>query len=220
MPDPREVLISVDGRAHGRRPPTQGTVSVIVSVDGPDREPAVEAALRTHGALAAELRSLAVVADSPLIRWSAENVVVTADRPWNRDGERLALVYRASASLSATFSDFGALGEWLARAVVLDGVNVGGVDWALDERAYAELVEEVRRGAVADAVAKARVYADALELDSVMPVELSEDPHAGAVPMRLASAMAVGSGDGGTVPTLEPADVDVEARVELRFRAR
>ncbi len=55
-----------------------------------------------------------------------------------------------------------------------DELTVGGIDWRLTDATRRRVQETAQRAAVADAVAKAQVYASALGLGTPVPVELAD----------------------------------------------
>ncbi|WP_090709093.1 SIMPL domain-containing protein [Mycetocola miduiensis] len=154
-----DVQISVHGEGHAQSPAERATVSLAVSFDGDDRRNVRD---RSAATLAVCIESIAVLHDpaaGPVVDWAADDVQVWAERPWNSEGAQLPLVYHSRAQLTATFSDVRRLSVWLEDAASQDGVNVGGITWAVTDLTRRELEARAQRDAVAHAVDKASVYA-------------------------------------------------------------
>src|SRR4051812_40146945 len=107
------TTITVAGEAELERAAELGTVTLGVSVEGADRQVAVDEASAIHGAIAAELVELQQSPGSAVTRWSSDGVTVASTRPWNQDGQQLPFVHTATAPISVTFDDAGRLSAWL-----------------------------------------------------------------------------------------------------------
>lgn len=216
-----EVIITVRGESETRVTAERATVHLAVRTDGADRPTAVEAAMRFAETLRASIT--ARHGSGTIAEWTSKRLSVTADRPWNSEGKRLAPVFSASISFTATFTDASELSVWVSEISAWDGVEVGVVDWHLTSATRARVEGEVAAAAVGVAVARARSYAQALGLTEVTPVEIADaglistGPEPQAKGMMRAMAMdAVGS-----APTMEyePDEIAVGATVEARFSA-
>src|SRR5690606_22154673 len=100
-----DVVISVRGLAHAEAPAEEATVSLSIVFDGDNRN---DVRNRSAAALALCVDSIAGLhdpAEGPVTEWSANDVQIWADRPWNSDGAQLPLVYHSRASVSVTFHD-------------------------------------------------------------------------------------------------------------------
>ncbi|WP_433474082.1 SIMPL domain-containing protein [Spirillospora sp. CA-142024] len=139
-----------------------------------------------------------------------------------REGDIRA--YRGTVWIKISVSDFGVLGELVARLGDLERTAVTGPDWEL--RRDSEVYGRAARQAAHEAVARARSYAEALGARLTGLVELSDeglgrDVDAGG-PVALA---AYGRGMGGAAAEepepidLEPETQIVRATVEARFTA-
>ncbi|WP_417563727.1 SIMPL domain-containing protein [Microbacterium sp.] len=216
-----EVTITVRGEHEVVRAPEEGVAHVTVSREGPERGPVVEAI----AALSAPIRDdLAARKDAGgPVEWTSGRAAVWAERPWNAEGKRLAVVHHATVELTATFTDFPALSRWLSEVAERDGVQIGGVRWQLTRATAAALEREVATAAVQVAVARATAYAQALGLTEVTPTEISDLGLLGhdAQPqlMRMAKA-SFDSAAAGPAFDLQPDDITVSAAVEARFTAR
>lgn len=220
------TVIAVRGTAEERIAPELGSVSLTVSASGAERDSTLARATESHEALLAAVRALDEA--GALDTWSAGQVRVSSHRPWNNEGKQLPVVHQVSAEVEVVFADLDKLGEWVSAISVNGRVGVGGIDWRLTDATRKRTQESAQRGAVADAVAKARVYAAALELGSPTPVELADTGLLTAQPvggggqgermysMRMASAdMPSGGGPSDFTPAL----LVITASVEARFAA-
>ena len=216
------TIIAVTGRAEERIEPELGAVSLTVATSGGNRESILRSVGESHERLLEEVRELD--ASGALESWSAGQLRVWSHRPWNAEGRQLPLVHQANADVEVVFHDLAALGAWVGTVSGTPNVAVGGIDWRLTDATRDRVQESAQRAAVADAVRKAGVYAEALGLGAPAPVELadhgmlSEQP----VPMMhkatLARAM-VADGGGSPSPEFAPAKLLLEASVDARFSA-
>ncbi|GAA2223266.1 SIMPL domain-containing protein [Herbiconiux moechotypicola] len=225
MSDPSTTVITVAGTHRVHRHPERAVVRIAVGYDGDTRDSVLAATRAAHESLTGSLESLSAGdGEGPVRRWHSEDIRVWGQRPWAPDGTRLPVEFHSAVAVDAEFDDFGALSEWIDVVAARDGVTVEGVDWSLTPDSDAALRQEARKGAVADAVAKAGEYADALGLRQPVATALADAgllDAAGAggdgAP-RLMSAMAKHGGSPGGVE-LRPAEVVVEAAVHARFTA-
>ena len=131
-------------------------------------------------------------------------------------------MYHGRVHITATVSDFTALGELTTRLAELELTRVDGPWWAL--RTDSPAHGEARRQAVREAVTRAREYAGALGAELVALVELADLGAENSAPSGPAPAMLRG-GYGGPPPgggappelDLEPQRQTVRADVNARF---
>jgi uncharacterized protein YggE len=217
------TIIAVSATAEERAEPELGAVRLTVGASGPDRRPVVERANVAHERLLAEVRRLE--ASGVLDSWSAGQLRVWSHRPFNSEGRQLPPVHESRGELEVVFRDLAALSTWVTESVTGDEVALGGVEWRLTEATRAQVREAAQRKAVAEAVAKARVYADALGLGAAVPVELADSGLLDARPAPMprgvmAKAMAFDLADAtGAGAELVPAELVVQASVDARFSA-
>jgi uncharacterized protein YggE len=136
-------------------------------------------------------------------------------------GERI-VGYRGSVSTQLTVVDFAVVGELMLRVADNDQTTVSGPYWAL--RPDSAVYREARRDAIAEALARAREYAEALGARVVRLIELADTglSRAEAVPQSPGGGMqtfSMRSTSGGGPPALdlEPRQQRVYASVEARF---
>ncbi|MFG3576534.1 SIMPL domain-containing protein [Micromonospora chersina] len=130
-----------------------------------------------------------------------------------RSGERV-VAYHGSVTTTVSVVDFTALGELMLRLADQEQVEVAGPWWSLrpDSPAY----REARHAAIADALARAREYAEALGARVTALLELADTGLAAAPPM-MAKAGFARAGEAAPELELDPQPQPVQAAVEARF---
>ncbi|WP_309102012.1 SIMPL domain-containing protein [Microbacterium sp.] len=216
-----DVTVTVRGEHEARVAPERATIHVSVSCDGPERALVVERAMRLAEPVRQSItdrRTAGTVVD-----WTSKRLSVRAERPWSNDGKRLAPVFYASISFSATFAEASELSIWVTDVSAWDGVELGGVHWHLTPQTRATVERDVAAQAVGVAVARAQAYASALGLHDVRPLEIADvgliarDAAApGVLKMRGAAFAAA---DSGAAMEFEPEEIIITATVEARFLA-
>jgi uncharacterized protein YggE len=219
------TVIAVRGTAEERIAPELGAVSLTVSASGAERDATLARTSTAHEQLIAEVRALD--ASGVLDTWSAGQLRVSSHRPWNSEGRQLPVVHQANAEVEVVFTDLGRLGEWVGTISLADSIGIGGIDWRLTDATRKRTRESAQRAAVADAVAKAAVYAAALGLGTPTPVELADTglltaqpvPESGAGQRMFAMRASADLSAGGGPSQFAPALLVIEASVEARFAA-
>ncbi|MEU3453189.1 SIMPL domain-containing protein [Micromonospora sp. NPDC006766] len=202
-------VVAVRGEAYREVAPELARFAVTASARDRDRE----TTLTRLAERAAAVRVLLDSAGPAVERRETGQLRVWPET--KRSGERV-VAYHGSVTTTVTVADFTALGELMLRLADQDQVEVAGPWWSLrpDSPAY----REARHAAIADALARAREYAEALGARVTGLLELADTGLAAAPPML---ARAVGSGGmaGGAPPELEldPRPQPVQAAVEARF---
>ncbi|MEV4463197.1 SIMPL domain-containing protein [Micromonospora echinofusca] len=131
-----------------------------------------------------------------------------------RSGERV-VAYSGSVTTTVTVSDFTALGELMLRLADQDQIEVAGPWWALRPGSPAH--REARHAALADALLRAREYAEALGARVTALIELAD---AGAAEQPMMSRMAYAVDGAESAPPeleLDPQPQTVHAAVHARF---
>src|SRR4051812_24105381 len=140
-------LITVQGTHTSWFDAERATVHVSAAFDGAKRDEVFARATQAAADATALIEPLFDASAGPVTWWSSDRVNVWSERPWNNDGKRLPLVYHATIGLQAKFDDFDALSRVIEQLAVMEGVNVGGIEWDLtDSRRTAE-TDAVRRAA-------------------------------------------------------------------------
>lgn len=212
------VKIAVRGFAERTYPAELARVALTIDAQGPERDQVVTTATASHTNLTQRLATL--YESGAVQRWSADDVRVVAERPWSPAGERNELVQHARLSVRAEFADVEALGSFVAEVSVDDTVEVGSISWDVTPDNRKAFTAEVRAEAVADAVAKAQSYADAIGAGPVEATHLA-DPGLlnddGPSP-RVMMAMGAPVSDGPYV-NFVPHDIVISCEVDARFKA-
>jgi uncharacterized protein YggE len=136
-------------------------------------------------------------------------------------GERIT-AYSGSVSTTVTVQDFAALGEMMLAVADQDQTHVYGPSWSL--RPDSPVFREARQAAIAEAIGRAREYAEALGAQVAELVELA-DPGLGSGAENPAMFQAYGApqamrgaADAGAPDLqLDPPRQRVSAAVEARF---
>ena len=214
---PGVTVISVRGEAFVDVEPERATVSVIIDVDGPERAAVQQRASDARNRCIGAIRSLSDPKAGPITEWTGSQLQVWSQRPWNADGAQLPPVFHSRSTLDVTFSDLEAVGAWTDTASADDDVTIAGVDWSITDLTRQELEGRCSRDAVASAVAKASVFASALGLGDVRPVEISE-PATANPEYGVMSRMAFASAGGPT--EFAPERIRIDVQVNARFEAQ
>jgi len=207
----KRVRIGVRGEHAETCPPERVVVHAAVVLDGPEPRP-------VHDAVAASVSSLRTSIDAlrgsgVVLDASVDQIRASASRPWNSEGEQLPLVHQASADLTVTFGDLGALSDWTASHVDTAGFTVQHLDWQLNDETRQRLERQCRRSAYDDALRRAEDYAAAAGLGDLRLRRIrDEEASAGYAPMRMAAAKLDGI-------ELDPQDIRVSATAEVVFEA-
>jgi uncharacterized protein YggE len=131
-----------------------------------------------------------------------------------RSGERV-VAYHGSVTTTVTVTDFTDLGELMLRLADQTQVEIAGPWWSL--RPDSPVYREARHAAIADALHRAREYAEALGARVTALIELAD---AGMThqPMMAGAAYAL-KARGGAPPELDldPQPQTAQATVEARF---
>lgn len=213
-----DVAITVRGTHLVTVPPQQATVYATVRADGPAAEPVLQLVAAALAAVNASLQARHDSAAGPVIRYAVEQIHKDAHRPYNQDGRQLPLVHTASASITATFTDFADLAAWIEQVAGLDGVGINHIQWALTDERRLAVERESRQEAVREARRRAQDYADALGLGPVAVRTVSDPGLSGPGQAKVVMARAMAAPAGGpTEITLRPEDVQVESQVEATF---
>jgi len=188
-------MIVARGEATREVPPELAVFSVTVSARDKDRQ----TTLTRLTERAAALRS--ALDDYPEAIERRETSGVQVRPELKRGGERVS-AYAGSVTTTVTVTDFDALGELLLRLANQDQTSVSGPWWQL--RPGSRASAEVRRAAIADALGRAREYAEAV----------------GAEVDRLVEILDEGAGGGGAQPMMRMAafrgapEADLELEVD------
>lgn len=202
---PEQPTVVVRGEAYREVPPEIASFTVTVSVRDRDKE----TVLTRLAERAVEVRRLLDGYGETIER--RETGLVEVYPEIKRERKTVAFVGRVSTT--ATVSDFAALGEMLLRFAGLEHVAVAGPWWQL--RPGSTAGAEVRRDAIADAFARAREYAAAVDARIHRLIEIADDGLAGPAPMMMAAGAEMMRDAAGGL-TLDPQQQTVRASVVVR----
>lgn len=216
-----EIDITVRGSHTVRLPPERAAVTLGVAVDADDKVAAYRDVAASADQVRSAIEALHDPRHGPVVSWASEQIHTWSTRPWNQDGKVLPLVHHARVTFTAQFADFAALSELIAETSDLAGASVVGIEWSLTDAHHLEVVADVRRTAVLDAVAKAQAYADAVDAGPIRVVAIADAGmlgnglHPTQGPSPKFARMAAGAAEAAPVE-LTPDDIAVSVDVDIR----
>ncbi len=201
---PRRIIVSGEGRVEAV--PDMATLTLGVSAQGREARAVMAAVSDTAARILARLESLGVAGRDVQTRdlflgpvWSDNTA----------DGRRRVVGYRASNTVRVRLRDLSALGRILDEVSAAGGNDFRGLSFGVQDPA--PLLEAARRAAVADAMARARVLAEAAGVRLGPLLELSESGAAPRVPgLMQAAAMREGA-------PVAPGEITIRASVRMVF---
>ncbi|MER7166869.1 SIMPL domain-containing protein [Micromonospora sp. NPDC000207] len=201
-------VVSVRGEAYREVEPEVARFRVTAMARDKDREATLTRLAERAAAIRVLLESYGPVVE----RRETGDLQVRPET--KRSGERV-VAYHGSVTTTVTVTDFTALGEVMLRLADQDQVEVAGPWWALRPDSPAH--REARRAAIADAVARAREYAEALGAQVTALIELADTGMGTQPMMRMAYATGGMAQEGRPELDLDPQAQSVQASVEARF---
>jgi uncharacterized protein len=209
MPD--QPLISVRGEAFREVPPELAVFSVTVSARDKDRQTTLTRLTERSSTLRAALDAYSDAID----RRETGGVQIQPQLQLKRGGEHIA-AYHGSVTTTVTMTDFEVLGELLLRLAGQDQTSISGPWWRL--RPGSTAGAEVRRDAIADALHRAREYADAVGARVDRLVEISDEGASSGARVRGTWLSSVASMEPTTNAELDidPQQQTVQASVLVR----
>ncbi|MFD6349144.1 SIMPL domain-containing protein [Streptomyces roseolus] len=215
-PTPQAPQVTVRGEGLIEVEPELARLAVTVTARGADRSPVLADLTRRN----AEVLDLVKARGAAVAKLETSGLSIAPERPRRGKGERTR-IHRGHVRITAELTDFAALGELVAELADREQVEVDGPWWELrqDSEAYAE----ARRLAVAEAVRRARAYAEALGTSLGSLLELSDAGLPGPGAGRgggfspVLTAFAAEEPGGAPALDLEPQRRTVTAEVVARF---
>jgi uncharacterized protein YggE len=214
------AVISVRGEATLVVDPEVADLTVVVTAQARDRREAFEKLVKRNDEVLELVRSYGDSVD----RVESTGVSVAPELRKGKD-ERIRS-YSGAVRVRVTVADLSVLGELVARVADLDTAVIQGPLWRL--RRSSPVYREARNRAVAEAVARARDYAEAVGSRVTGLLELADtgltSTSIAPQPMAVggvsfgARAMAASAYEPPTLD-LEPQQQTVYASVEARFQA-
>lgn len=229
---PSPVTITVSGHAERRFAPNRCTVHLRVETDRDSRTAASEQAVRAITQATDLVAALREQDNSPISRWTLNQVHHDRRRPYHRDGKQLPWRYYSSARITVTFHDFAAIGGFIDAVTDIETVTIGYLNWWLTARKTAKKTARVRDLAVLDALAKAKGYTASLGCASFHATAIA-DPgmlgistgdsmmtESGIMPAPSGVRVSGGGGEESqSMPDLQPERIVITSAVEARFEA-
>jgi uncharacterized protein YggE len=212
---PDRPRVAVRGEVRWEVEPEIARIGVTVMVRGRDRRGALDDLTRRNGAALDLVKSYGEAVE----KLETSALTVSPELTKHGRGERLR-TYSGRVHLTATVSDFTALGELTTRLADLELTSVDGPWWAL--RPDSAVYRRARQRAVREAVTRAREYAEALGAELFALVELADEgaegdqPYAFRAPGAMTFAQSEMAEDVRALD-LEPQRQVVTARVNARF---
>ncbi|MDO0928182.1 SIMPL domain-containing protein [Streptomyces sp. TG1A-8] len=213
---PDAPLLVVRGEAELDVEPEVARIGITVGARGRDRRSTLDDLTRRNTAVLDLVKSYGRAVEE----LSTGAFSLTPELAERGRGERVRS-YRGRVHLGAEFSDFTVLGELTTRLADLELTRVDGPWWSL--RPGSPVHAEARRRAVAEAVQRAREYAEALGTTLAALTELADTGTEPSRPglssfARGARRMSRADASEPAEPLdLEPARLRVAAGVEARF---
>jgi uncharacterized protein len=204
-----QPTVAVRGEAIREVPPEQAVFAVTVSARGKEQQ----AVLTRLTERAAELRHTLDAYPDAIERRETGGMQVY---PEVKRGRESVYAYTGSFSTQVTVTDFAVLGELLLRLAGQELTSVGGPWWQL--RPGSTAGAEVRRAAIADALGRAREYADAVGAQVDRLIEISDEGVGGVGDSGAMRSMAFrGRGAADALELeLDPQQQTVQASVIVR----
>jgi hypothetical protein len=141
--------------------------------------------------------------------------VEETDTSGRRSGKQVLRGYSASNQLTVKVTDLDTLGETLDSLVAAGGNRFSGLSFSLDDPSGAQ--DEARQKAVADAMARAELYADAVGMKVARIVGISESGGFEQTPMPMGRMAAMAeSADMSSTP-ISGGEITYSAQVSIRF---
>ncbi|YAL83159.1 SIMPL domain-containing protein [Dermacoccaceae bacterium W4C1] len=207
--------IDVTGTATLTHPPERGTLSVLVSAEGPDKDRAWSAVTASAGKVQSAAKELLGAEPAPVTEVLTLPVRTRSWRPTSEAGQVLPVQHRVESTLRITFTDLVALSRFSDEWGGVEGVGMAGVDWDLESGTRERLEREALTAAYGSALTQASVLADAAGAGTPRVVRIDATDE--RIRPRAVRMMAMDAGDSGL--ELAPEEIDVTARLSARFTA-
>jgi uncharacterized protein YggE len=210
--EPPKRTITMSGKGTIKSTPDKVTVSAGVESQAPTAKEALAKNTAAMTRVVDALKSAGI--DPKDIQTTTFNV---SPRYENRDDGKPARIvgYSVIDSVFVTSHDIGKLGAILDQLVSAGANSIGGISFDIDNPEDKQ--NDARKAAMADAIAKAKLYVEAAgaELGPVMTIT----EQGGYVPRTMAAPMMEASGAAKPVPIeagTESVDIEVQVTWELK----
>jgi len=175
------LAINVNGHATISKFPERAIVSVHVYANSTSQKEVTDSVTRTAKQLQSDLNQLApkdnngqAASNAPITHWSMSTLSTGSNIVYPKaDKSVKERQFTARLSFSIRFADFEKLGAACKDLANMPFVSINSISWELTDKTKKDIIPEVRRLAVEDAVSKAQHLAAAVGKRNVVPVEIS-----------------------------------------------
>jgi uncharacterized protein len=210
VPDMTSPTVAVRGESSREVAPEIAEFSVVVQARDKDRATALTQLADRVAAVRAILDGYATAIE----KQETSRLSIYAETKGAK-----VIAYVGNATTNVTVTDFDAVGEIMLRAADLDRATVNGPFWSV--RPGSPVHREARHAAIADAITRAKEYAEALGARVIGLVDLTDVGMSGGAPQRRAMVTNLRMSKGSAEPPeldLDPVQQQVTAQIEGRFR--
>lgn len=210
------MQITVRGSATHHLHPEQARITLTIQHTTAHKQEALRATQRTAADVVAELKRLQSAEGAPLESYVMERVRTSVWRKEDAKGRPLPSEFSATVTITALFSDFSEMSEFLAAWGGLEGLSIDHIEWLLTEATRRDRTADVLTEAVAAARQRAQVIAEATGCTRVEFVRVGEgDDEDLRVPFAAPRMLA------GGAPSLEfqPEDLRLTETITAVFDA-
>ncbi len=210
--EPQKRTITIQGKGSVKAAPDKVSVSAGVETEAPN---AKDALARNTAAMTKVVDALKA-ADIDPKEIQTTNFSISP-RYENRDDGKPARIigYSVANAVYVTTHDIGKLGTILDQLVTAGANSIGGISFDIDNPD--ELQNEARKAAMADAIAKAKLYVEAAgaELGPVMTIA----EQGGYMPRSMAAAPMMEATAAKPVP-IEPGTQNIDIEVQVTWELK
>jgi hypothetical protein len=214
-----ETTLDISANAKVQRAPDIAYITAGVNEEAETAVAAMAAQARAMSSMMDALKS-AGIADKDMQTSNISlnpvyDYVEETDRAGRRSGKQVLRGYAASNQLTVKVTDLDGLGETLDSLVAAGGNTFSGLSFGLEDSSEAR--DEARRKAVADAMARAELYAEAVGMRVARIVSISESGGFEPAPAPMGRMMAMSeSADMASTP-ISGGELTYSANVSIRF---
>lgn len=213
-----ETTLSISAEATVKREPDIAYINAGVQEDGDTATAAMEAQAKSMTGVFDALEKAGVakkdMQTSNFSLWPRYTYIETKLKDGSSHGEQKLIGYTASNQLTVKVRDLDNLGSTLDSLVKAGGNTFNGLTFALDDDA--DVRDEARRKAMADARARADLYAKAAGLRVLRIVTINESGGYSPAPMAMGRMMEAKMADAVSTP-MAGGEVGYSATVNVVF---
>ena len=215
-----ETTLEINTQASVSREPDIAYLSTGVQVERKTAAEAMSAQAEAMNGVFDALKAAGVAAKdmqtSNLSLWPRYDYVELRQKDGTVQHQQRLAGYTASNQLTVKVRDLDNLGATMDSLVNAGGNTFNGVSFALDDDSGVQ--DEARRKAMADALARAKLYADAAGLRVVRIVKITEGGSYSPQPMMMARKAEAMAMDGAAPTPVAGGEVEYTANVSVLFQ--